>query len=258
VLNTLGLTYLIYPDKVAEIYRFIINANNKILLILFLFSLPIIYTLGAATLSEGETSISKHFNTVTEDQLINELRFHNFSQEIEENLKIHDFIYASEENIWINESNRFYEYSNFFAGVTKTLTFSIIFLLLIIFAILITSKNFFWPILKLLLPLIILILSTSTKKITNPLIISTVHILVLGIILWEFRSLLTAIVIIIFIFPIFSSSSLLSIFYRKKANSFLVLGATSNKTLKFNNTHLSDNGNGQHLCSPQDSSTKPQ
>ena len=132
LLITLGFSYLVYPEKIRKVYKLILITDNKILLLSSLFLLPLIYTLGATALYGGEANISKYLGAITEDQLIDKIRFKKFSAKVEENLKLYDFIYASEANIWINESNKFYEYSNFFAGVMSAVVYSIIFFITVI------------------------------------------------------------------------------------------------------------------------------
>ncbi len=277
------LLYLACPEKfqkVYQIYHILENSNckNPLILLPVLFSLPIIYTFGAFAFYYGEEIIDRYLNKIPYKQLIKEIQLKNFSARIENDIRISDLIYTSEENNWIKNSRRFYEYSNFFAGVFGAIIVGIVPLISFpMVEYIFSEETSIESFIKSMVPMLLVIafyylplnlyftwnmkkglLRRTARFLINPIITSLFFTSLLGITLHIFGLKISYILpILLFTMLVLIFSSGVSISSKQKGNFFLILGAESNKFLK-SKSYLSDNGNGQHLYSPQDSSTKPQ
>ena len=278
LLLVISIYFLVIPDKgVLSQINELINFDNKFFFLFLLFSLPLIYTLGAMLITDGEYIISGFFNSISETELIKAIKEGKFNTEVEDNLTIQDFINASKENTWTVQSNRFYQYSIFFAGVFRAISASYLFLLLVILLIYLpllqqkkiifiitiiivllalffelslrylipkhkeTIVAFFELSLRYLIPkylvpkikeikkeTIVVLVITTTMGLLNTFYLILPYIIVF-IILSQAPNISHLILIIILTLLISTYSFYLSLIFRRKANAFLILGATSNK-----------------------------
>jgi len=255
--------YLVFPKETLQIYKAALNYYDNKAFLLFLFTIfPLIYTLGATILVEGEHRISKCFNLIADNKLIQAIKSGNLHIKVEKDLNIYDFIYASQENIWINQSNVFYQYSNLFAGIFRSISDS--YLISILIATVITAfyspqkveecSQFITIVVSLLVLLSIdlgawflikklvikygdnfqisAVTTTIIAGLLNAIYILSLPCFAKFVILKKNIDFSKFIIICCLGYVISSLSFYLSILFRKKANVFLVLGAASNKSCR--------------------------